>query len=583
MGAMPDPTPVEVENMERMQTTDTNGEVRIHAKTIVVVAAICFTYFAQLVGVVGSGLLAGTITTVLSASGDSVWLSQVITVLTVCLSPIFTQAADYWGRKWLIVSATTFGFVGAIVASRAQTIGTVIGGFTIMGVCYGAQPLLHAVASEVLPRKHRPIAQASINFSAGTGVITGVCMGGGLLRGGELENFRIYLYVVAAIFALATVAIATCYNPPTRELQKTLTFSQKLRSLDWIGYCLLIPGLVLFCVGLAWYKNPYAFSNARVLGTFIAGIVVSIAFFVYETRFKTDGVLHHDLFKHRNFSLALLCVFVEGLAFFAANSYYVYETALFTDNDILISALHFGLISVVANVASVFVGVWSSTRKVLRLPVLIGFVLFLLFFVLMATTTPRSPKNVLWGYPVLAGIGMGILLPTIIVAAQLSTPPHMISLASGLVISIRSLGAAIGIAINNAIYNDALAKNIAPKIAAAVLPLGLPKSSLVTLIPAVVASNATALQNVPGATPEIIAAAQGGLIEAFSIGFRNAWIAAASFVAVAVVGSLFLMDDSSEFTTHIDAPAELSVQVAQERKEEVENIPGQGSHHKEIT
>lgn len=480
--------------------------------------------------------MAQPITGLLNAAGDAVWLSQVITVATVALSPVFTQVADYWGRKWFIVTATTFGCVGSVVVSRAQTIGSVIGGFTIMGVCYGAQPLLHAVVSEVLPRKHRPFAQASINISAGTGAVTGVCMGGALLRGGNLENFRVYLYVVAGIFALATIGILLCYNPPPRELQTMLNQTQKLRNLDWIGYLLLIPGLVLFCVGLAWYKNPYQFSNSRVLGTFIVGVLLAFAFVVYEWRFKKDGVLHHDLFKHRNFAIALWCVFVEGLAFFAANSYYVFEVSVFTGDDILISALHFGLISVVANVFSLVSGIWSAKKKVVRMPVLVGFVFFLLFFVVLVTTTPQSPKNVFWGYPVLAGIGIGILLPTIIVAAQLSTPPALISMASGIVIAIRSLGAAVGIAINNAIYNDALAKNIAPKIAAAVLPLGLPQSSLATLISAVVASDPTALQQVPGATSQIIAAAQGALVEAFGVGFRNAWIAAACFTVVAVVG-----------------------------------------------
>jgi hypothetical protein len=94
----------------------------------------------------------------------------------------------------------------------------------------------------------------------------------------------------------------------------------------------------------------------------------------------------------------------------------------------------------------------------------------------------------------------------------------------------------VGLAINNSLYNAAWTKNLTPKIAAAVLPLGFPSSELATLIPAVVSSNQTALQAIPGATPQIIAAAQSGLVEAYFAGFRNAWIAAACFCAVAVVG-----------------------------------------------
>jgi hypothetical protein len=57
--------------------------------------AINFTVFAQLVAVVGSGFLAQPIAMLLGGSGETVWLSSAITILTVCLSPMVTQAADF--------------------------------------------------------------------------------------------------------------------------------------------------------------------------------------------------------------------------------------------------------------------------------------------------------------------------------------------------------------------------------------------------------------------------------------------------------------------------------------------------------
>ncbi|KAH9211689.1 major facilitator superfamily domain-containing protein [Leptodontidium sp. 2 PMI_412] len=519
--------------------------------------SINFTYFAQLVGVVGSGFLAQPITQLLGGTRETVWLSSVITILTVALSPPVTQAADYWGRKWFLVGATTLGFIGALVVSRAQSIGTVIAGFTITGCCYGAQPLLHAVVSEVLARKHRPIAQSTVNISAGTGAMTGLLMGGALLRSGELENFRIYMYVVAAIFAVATVGTATCYSPPARELQVTLTLLQKLQKLDWIGYFLFIPGLVLFCVALSWSQNPYPWTNARVLSPFIIGVLFMAAFGVYEWRFKQDGLLNHSLFRDRNFSVALWCCFVEGLAFFAANTYFIYEVSVFTGEDIQHSAFRFVVFFVAAIISSMLIGPYSSRRKALRTPNVIGFSLFTLFNILMATTTPSTPTSVFWGYPVLAGLGMGILLPTIMVAAQLSTPPELISTTSGIIIAARSLGAAIGLAVNNAIFQDALMTQLPKKIAAATIPLGLPQSSLGQLIGDIASSNFATLQTIQGVTPQIIGAAQAGALEAYSIAFRGPWIVSACLSFVAVICNFFIYDPHGEFTSHIDAPAEI--------------------------
>lgn len=42
-------------------------------------------------------------------------------------------------------------------------VGVVIAGEAIVGISTGAQPLIHAIPSEVLPRKYRPYAQASLN------------------------------------------------------------------------------------------------------------------------------------------------------------------------------------------------------------------------------------------------------------------------------------------------------------------------------------------------------------------------------------------------------------------------------------
>jgi hypothetical protein len=76
-----------------------------------------------------------------------------------------------------------------------------------------------------------------------------------------------------------------------------------------------------------------------VLGPVLGGAVLLMIFVVYEWRFKKDGILHHAVFtRHRNFPLALFCVFVEGLIFFTANAFLSYQVAvLYEKNSILTS------------------------------------------------------------------------------------------------------------------------------------------------------------------------------------------------------------------------------------------------------
>merc|ERR1712093_366232 len=167
----------------------------------------------------------------------------------------------------------------------------------------------------------------------------------------------------------------------------------------------------------------------------------------------------------------------------------------------------------------------------------------------MATSTPGS-SDAVWGYPVLLGCGLGIAL------CAISTAPEMISITSGLLIGVRSLGGSIGLAIYNAIFTGKFSANLGTKIAGAVLPLGLPASSLPAFIGALASSDTAALADIPGVTPQIIGAGVGGLFEAFSIGFRYVWIAAGCFTVVAAISAIFLVDPVKEFNMRIDAPAE---------------------------
>jgi hypothetical protein len=72
-------------------------------------------------------------------------------------------------------------------------------------------------------------------------------------------------------------------------------------------------------------------------------------------------------------------------------------------------------------------------------------------------------------------------------------------------------------------------------IAEAVLPLGLPQSSLPEFIGDLANNNFTALTAVPGVTPQIIGAGVGGLFDAYALAFRYVWIAAGCFTVAAVI------------------------------------------------
>lgn len=413
--------------------------------------------------------------------------------------------------------------------------GMYIAGFCVGGLGFGSQGLFLAVISEVLPRKYRSWVQAAANAANALGSIFALSVGGYLVS--KPNGWRTYLYISAGIYAVAVMLVALLYNPVPRELQLALNFRQKVHSLDWIAYILLGSGTVIFCLGLSWAQNPYAWKDAHVLGPLLIGAFLLMVLCIYAWKFKSDGLFHHHLFRNRNFAISLLASATEGLCYMAAAVYFPTALAVLQADTMgtyeksicyMTGFIGFAVSGVVA-------GFYIYYTKSVRVTGVLTFVFFLAFFIAMATITPATPSSHYWGYILFFGIGLGMALVTFITAVQFATPPELIAVATGLAASLRSFGGSIGLAIFNAISASGFTKNLVPKVTAAVVPLGLPDQSIGLLIGALGTGNMTLVESLPGVTPEIIGAAGFAIKEAHVIGYRNVFICGATFMLVGII------------------------------------------------
>lgn len=369
--------------------------------------------------------------------------------MTITLSPILSQASDHWGRKWIIVVSTLFGAVGCLISSRASSFGMLVAGQTILGIGYGCAPLLNAVPSEILPRRYRGWAQALAMISNGLGGMVGTILAGAFNRTGNPESagFRNFLYLAMGCFALSALLCAFAYRPPPRPDQLQNTTRQKLAKLDWPAAFLLCSGMTLFSLALGWSRNPYPWSDPHVSATFATGIALLVGLGVWETKFKTDGMFHHALFnKNRNFAIAVFCIFVEGIAFLGITIYLTFEVSVLWQHDTLLAGLPYIEMFLIIVVGAAAAGLYTTLFRQVRWITFGAFLLFVTFFACMSTVGLDSEKNV-FGYVVFLGIALGTTLTNLVTVAQLSTPPDLIALASGLLITARAVGGTIGIAV----------------------------------------------------------------------------------------------------------------------------------------
>ena len=362
-------------------------------------------------------------------------------------------------------------------------------------------------------------------------------MAGGLVQH-NVKNWRIFFYIVVGMYTAVITIIIFLYNPPVRELQKAWTQKEKLKRLDWIGYVLFIPGLVLFCFALTSSTGIYPWRSPKVIGPIVTGGCLLLSFAFYEAFMRKDGMMHHRVFTNgRNFPLVYGLFFVEGLLFFATNSYFAFEVAEVFGKGLFTAGAFYSLGFAMLILMSQLAGIYMAKTKTVREPLIVAFLSFAIYCALTAAIKTSDSAAHLLGYVLFFGIGIGISLNALTATAQLSTPKDLISTATGLVIGVRSVGGTVGLSIFNAIFSSTESKQIPLKVGAAVaaFPKFNPKNTEM-LLEAIMSGNSTLIVEVPGVSTGLVDAAGAALREANLLSFRYVWITAAALCGVAAIG-----------------------------------------------
>ncbi|KAM5347564.1 hypothetical protein ACJ41O_007388 [Fusarium nematophilum] len=188
-----------------------------------------------------------------------------------------------------------------------------------------------------------------------------------------------------------------------------------------------------------------------------------------------------------------------------------------------------------------------------------------IFIGLLATITPGSIKGPL-AFSFFGGAAnLGAQL-TSIVMIQFSTRDNNIGLATGLLACARSVGGAIAIAIYNTIVQSRISVELPRRVAAAVLPLGFPQSSLPSLLEAFTSGNQTAI---PGANPEIMAAAGEAVRYAYAASFRIVFYLVAGLGGFAAILAVTTRDTSPFMTNHVAVDLNQEKNIRRTTEEEI--------------
>lgn len=393
---------------------------------------------------------------------QSFWAGISFLLTSVLFQPIHTILSDIVGRKPVLYVCILFFGLGAIVFGAAKNMTVLIVGRALQGIGGGGlEALVEIILTDMTTLKERPLWLGLLGFVWAAGSVSGPIVGGAF---SQYVSWRWIAWINLPLIAVSMVLI-----PPFLRLQ-TLTqpLKAKLKTLDWMGILLFLAGMTSFTLAITWGGALYSWKSWKTLLPLILGILLLIAFIAWEGYTTQEPMIPYRLFNNRTSAFSLLGAFLHGIIVFGVLFYLpIYFEGVIGDSPLraAVEALALALpVTAFAIIAALAIDVvrrytWS---------IWIGWITTTAGMGVMYLLNTTSGQAARVGYQILAGVGLGMLYPSLGIPLQAAVELDDSGLAMGTFVFLRQTGAVIGLALGAAVFSNSFTSAL-PKL----LPPGL--------------------------------------------------------------------------------------------------------------
>jgi EmrB/QacA subfamily drug resistance transporter len=396
-------------------------------------------------------IVATALPTIVGDLGGLSHLSWVVTaylLASTTSTPLYGKISDLYGRKTVFQAAIVIFLVGSALSGLAQSMGQLIAFRAVQGLgAGGLMALAIAIVGDVVSPRERGRYQGYIGAMFALASVAGPLLGGFLV---DNLSWRWAFYVNLPVGLAALLVTSVALDLPFRRTGHTV---------DYLGAALLVAGVTSVLLVTVWGGDRYGWGSPTILGLAAAGVLLLVAFTVHEQR-VAEPVLPPRLFRDPVFRVAVATLFLVGVAMFGAIVFLplflqVVAGASATNSGLLLLPLMGGIVA-----SSVVVGrVISRTGRYKWYPVA-GTALMTLAMGLLATMDAGTSRATASWYVVLLGVGLGTVMPVMILAVQNAVDQRDLGTATSAATFSRSMGGSFGVAAFGAILASRLAHQL---------------------------------------------------------------------------------------------------------------------------
>lgn len=259
-------------------------------------------------------------------------------------------------------------------------------------------------------------------------------------------------------FAIVVIAFILEIN---REVNPDhLSIWQRIKKLDLIGASILIPATICLLLALQWGGSVYPWNSSRIIGLLVGAGCLTIVFIYSQIKLGDKGTLPPHLFRNRN----TLFVFIFSGSFAAGFYSLTYYLAVYLQSVKGSTALHAGIqmlpLLISGTISSTGTGALISATGYYTPFMLFCMALFSTGAGLLTTLSTTTSFGRIFGYQVIAGLGIGVGFESGIIAVQAVVPPKSIPVAISVVGFTMAISGTVFLPISQTVFQNGLLKGI---------------------------------------------------------------------------------------------------------------------------
>jgi EmrB/QacA subfamily drug resistance transporter len=348
-------------------------------------------------------------------------------------TPIIGRLGDMFGKERMLVFTLIVFGVGSLVAALTHSIALLLAGRVIQGVAGAVFPLSFGIIRDEFPPER---------VATGIGLISatfGIGGGAGLVLSGVIVDHLSYEWIFwLALVVVALATVATQLFVPESPVKSPAR-------IDWVGAALLSVGLLALLIGVS-QGNTWGWGSTRVVGLFVAAVIVLVAWVRYEAHVP-QPLVDMQMMRKRAVLTTNLTALMVGFGMFGSfiliPQFVEVPPAAGFGFDASVSGA--GLFLAPSAVVMLFSGPlagWLGGRSGSKLPLLIGTLVATATFALLAVA--HDERWQIYLSSALLGLGIGFAFASMANLIVEAVDQRQVGVATGMNTIMRAIGGSLG-------------------------------------------------------------------------------------------------------------------------------------------